>query len=517
MGATRATSLIAQVKRLQKLQAEALKRSGKGRRRERDPAEPCDPFFAKYRESPNDFARDLLGLSMWSRQRAVLNDLVSPEAPRISVRSGHKVGKSTLDVAAATWFAATRPRARVILTAPTDRQVKGVLWKEIRRVLTPSRCRVLGCSVPGKDPSTGLQWPDGREIFGVSTSQPENLAGFSSPEMLFIVDEASGYPGELFEAIEGNRAGGAGLLMTSNPTQTTGEFFESFNSKRALYTLHHISSAETPNVTGLEPPIPGLAGKPWVEEKRREWGVTSPQYQVRVEGNFPREASGAVIGFGLLEAAKDRWAVTEPGPRLHLGVDVARYGDDESCIVARRGYFVLPPLAVTGFDTQEVAGLVMNTVRALYNSWEAVPVVKVDANGVGAGVVDALKRFSDAGEIVLVEVNASERSDDEERYYNLRSQLHFGAKQFLQDGGTVPEDPHLETEMLAPRYTFDPRGRQRVESKDDIKKRLQRSPDRFDAYALAAYVPTTGRIVVPKTSTSNLPAYRMGTEDRGFG
>ncbi|MGF2076095.1 hypothetical protein, partial [Enterococcus casseliflavus] len=75
------------------------------------------------------------------------------------------------------------------------------------------------------------------------------------------------------------------------------------------------------------------------------------------------------------------------------------------------------------------------------------------------------------------EINSSEKADDEEAYPNLRSQLWFAAQLFLKEGGSLPENADLESQLLAPIYTFDAKGRRKVESKADIKLRIGESPD----------------------------------------
>jgi hypothetical protein len=277
-----------------------------------------------FRASAHDpvlYARNVLGLRVWSRQQELLEAVRDHD--RVSVRSGHKVSKSTSAAAVAWWWCSdpeTRPGARCILTSSGNRQVKSILWREVKKlwreaIVTPG-------PTPAEAPDTGVQWGDGREILGFTTKEPERMAGFSGANLLFILDEASGIPEAIFEAVEGNRAGGAKILLLSNPTQVSGEFYDSHHSKRSFYTTLHISSEDSPNVTG-EARIPGLAIPAWVEEKRQEWGVDSPLYQVRVRGNFPGQAADAVTGLTLVLDAIERWEDTEETGPLDLGVDVA--------------------------------------------------------------------------------------------------------------------------------------------------------------------------------------------------
>lgn len=422
------------------------------------------------------------------------------QCPRVAVRSGHKVGKSLAVAALALWWVSTRARARVVLTSPTGRQVEEILWREVRVLHARAKGRIGGeCA---KLPSTGCRWPDGREIIGFATDQPERFQGLSGDELLFIVDEASGVDESIFEALEGNRAGGAHVVLTGNPTQTSGTFYDAFGTKAEFWHRVHISSEETPNATGQGDPVPGLATAEWIAEKRLEWGEESPLYQVRVRGNFPGQAENAVIGVGLVTAAVERGRAAGPlttadGP-LQLGVDVARFGDDESAIAARRGKRVGAIRTHRGLDTVDVAGAVLAVVRDLAVPRERVRVC-VDEIGIGAGVLDQLRRQRTVrlatGEectLEVVGINVAESAPTDETYARLRDQVWFAVAGFLREGGALPTDPRLEAELVAPVYGFDTRGRYQVEPKAKTKERLGRSPDRADAVGLAVF--TAGRI-----------------------
>lgn len=457
----------------------------------------------RWHDNPVLYAREALGIEVWGRQADILRAVA--QHPRVAVRSGHKVGKSTSAVILALWWVTTRERARVIMTSSTGRQVRAILWKELRRVYAGSALPVGGTL--HKVPDAGLQYEDGREVVGFSTNEPEKMAGFSGPNILFILDEASGIPAEIFEAIEGNRAGGARLVMFSNPTQVVGEFYEAFHAKRHLYHCLRVSSAETPNARGDGPPIPGLATKSWLDEKREEWGEDSPIYAVRVEGEFPRTGTNNVVSIALIEQAVERWRSLKsedlddearyklPAPdddALHLGVDVGREGDDPSVICPRRGFEVLPLREFRGLDGPDLAGKVLETAIELRRPGERV-VVKVDVIGVGSSCYDALRRLvKEPGRewLEVVPINVSEAATvapkkGDPGFCNLRSQMWFGMADWLKAGGVLPEDGKLHGELAAPTYAFDLRGRRQVEGKRETKKRLGRSTDRADAFGLS--------------------------------
>jgi phage terminase large subunit len=416
----------------------------------------------------------------------------SPSHLFLCTKSFIPTHNSTSAAGIALWWVDCFPAGRVIITAPTGRQIRSIIWKEIRK-----RYRDAVWPIGGRLnqlPDLGLQFTDGREVVGFATDQPERMAGISGSQLLFLVDEASGVTQDIYEAIEGNRAGGAGagtkVILFSNPTQTSGEFFDAFHTKRAFWHCVHISSEEAARVRG----IPGLATPTFIEEKKAEWGVESPLYQVRVLGNFPAQATNSVVSLALVEAANERWRGLEPrasGP-LVLGVDPARFGDDKSVILPRRGLRVLRPRRVAKYDEQAVADEVLRTVRDLRDPDDGPAHVHVDGHGVGSGVVSILRAAAERREIILRDIRSADPSDMPDEYFNLRSQMAFGVAEWLRAGGAIPDDGMLASDLVTPTYGFDARGRRKVEKKDEIKKRLGRSPDDGDALALAVYMPPGG-------------------------
>lgn len=458
---------------------------------------------ARWHDDPVAYAREQLGVEPWGRQREILEAVA--HHPRVAVRSGHKIGKSNSAEILAHWWAETRPDGWVIQTSSSGRQVKAILWEEFVKLY--HRAKHKPGPVPAVDPGTGYRSSAGARVQGFATNEPERMAGFSGANLLFILDEASGIPEPIFEAIEGNRAGGARVVMFSNPTRTSGAFYEAFHNKRQFWHCIHVSSEESPNVTEGRVVVPGLAMAEWVAEKKLEWGVESPLYQVRVLGNFPQQGSSAVVALGLVEAAVERWkdpdAVLEDGP-LELGVDPARFGDDESVIAPRRGKRILELRAFTGLDGVQLAGRALEAIRELRRPKDPLPYVKVDSIGIGASCADQLRKFHQK-ELVLIEVNSSQAATDDDSH-RLRDQLWFGVADFLKEGGAIPPDDKLARDLLAPEYRFDTQGRRQVEAKAETKKRLLRSPDRADAVALAIHRATVTKLPRPKIE---LPKRRM--------
>ena len=447
------------------------------------PAAKADPVV---------YAEEVLGLRAWGRQAELLR--AGRDFPRVTVTSGHKTGKTRSLAILAWWFTSdpvARPEARVPMTSSSAGQLKRALWREVTALWRLAIARGYDLPEPALDPATGVRWPDGREIFGFSTKDAEKAAGVSGAWIKYLIDEASGVATTIFEAIEGNRAGGSNgstsTVLASNPTQQSGEFFESHHSKRGLYRPLSISSEDAAEST---PPIPGIATREWVAEKRREWGPdwrTSPIYAVRVLGRFPATATDAVMGLTMVLEAVARYSDAEPSGPLVIGLDVARFGDDETVAAPRRGKYVYPLLRLAPADGPETASHLLRALAdAGYLKGDAKPQVNVDANGIGVAVFDALAR---SDKVKAVAVNTSVASTSPDEYLNLRAELHFIGRDWLREGGALPDDAKLQAEMVAPKYRTDARGRIQVESKDDLKKRLPggRSPDACDAWLLSLY------------------------------
>lgn len=421
----------------------------------------------------------------------------------VACRSGHKVSKTCSAAILGMWWAAMHKEGRAILTSTSKEQLKSALWPEFRRLwrLGAERGYKIG-EEPALDPATGWRLGELRGVFSRTTDKAERVAGISGAEQLYIVDEASGYPDDLLEAMTGNLAGGGKMLLIGNPTQTSGTFYDAFHDKQHLWFTLHIRSTDTPNFHGGN--VPGLAGPTWLARMKEYWGEGTPLWDVRILGNFPRSAPDAVIPLMLSELARARYeagAFDEDKHRTELGVDVARGGNDSTVMLPRRGYTLGAIDELRGSDSDtgpKVGNRVMALVRgdadkpALRRGERERVKVKIDTIGVGASAYDSLRERHDAGEIELVGVNSSERADDEEQYFNLRSQLHFAVRDWLRDGGQLPDDKMLAGELVAAKFSFDNRGRYKVEPKDDIKSRIKRSPDRADALALAVYSPQTG-------------------------
>ena len=477
----------------------------------------------KYRDNPLGFFREVLGVEPWSKQIEIIEAIRIHD--RISVKSGHKVSKSHTASGIALWFYCSFDDARAILTSTTARQVDGILWRECRMMRARSglcveckkeneqRSALDQIQVPcvhsalidgtmGELARTGLKSKDFREIQGFTAREAEGVAGVSGRNLLYILDEASGIKEDIFTAVEGNRAGGAKILMFSNPTRTTGEFYESHTSKKRFYSCHTISSEETPNAMyGDDDPraIPGLAGRPWIEEKKEEWGEDSALYKVRVKGEFAELEQGKVFSIHDIAESEARWHDTVAEGRLFIGLDPAGSGPsgDEIAWSLRRGLKQIALITLRGLSEQAILMHTLGIIREHRNDKREIPVLLMDREGkIGAEVWGTFRAFvatQQESPFELYAIRASDKSHHNPIVYDrMRDGLAGNLVEWMMDGGAIIEDTKQSKELHAFEWIeLERTGRVKITPKKDIKKELGRSPDRYDALALCAWVPAS--------------------------
>jgi phage terminase large subunit len=472
---------------------------------------------------PVGFCRRILGFMPWSRQREILEAVA--EYMRVGCVSGHKVGKSTALAALALWFYCSYPGARVVITATTDNQVNGIIWREIRRLVRKARVAIPGGDKIALTAYTGLNdRSDFSEIRGYTAKEAEAIAGVSGEYILYLVDEASGVAPFIFQAIEGNRAGGnAWVFLISNPTRAEGEFYDAFHSKSrdadpvSGYFNIHIDSRESPNVTGewreldeydratdswklRTKPIPGLAVSSWVDEKRRDWGEDSALFKIRVAGSFAIAEEAKIFQAALLGEMQERWALTVAAGRLYIGVDPAGDGDggDESGFASRRGFKTIELRARAGLNEAGHIAEVEDMIAAAYGSERppVVPLVLVDSEGeVGWKVYVKMKEHAErTGRFEVARVRSSNKAIREPLIYDrIRDELYANARKWAREGGAIPENTKLEKDLHTPEYKSDIRGRLKATDKKELRKLLGRSPDVGDAWLLSVWEPLSAR------------------------
>lgn len=490
-----------------------------------------------YAQDPVKFMRDILGVDPWWQQRKILEAV--RDHPRVAVSSGHKVSKSHTAAGLALWWYCSGEDARAVMTSTTARQVDQILWRELRMMRARGgRCidcrrkdpEALLIPVPcehsaliegelGELARTGLKSSDFREIVGFTAREAEGVAGISGRRLLYILDEASGIGDDIYEAIEGNRAGGAKIVLFGNPTRNEGEFYEAFHSKVHLYVTFRVSSETTPNVVEGREIIPGLATREWVEEKKIEWGEDSPMYRVRVKGEFAIGEDAKIFSVHTISSAESRWEEAPEAGRLYLGLDPAGETGtgDETAVSARRGLKQLLLRTARGLADEGHLALILALIAELRVPRET-PVVVIDREGkIGSGLygklLSHLELHRDAPPFELVAVRASDRAIRQAHIYDrVRDELCANLSQWFRDGGAIVSDTKLAKELHAPEWKQGLNGKLKATPKDVLKKILGRSPDRMDALALSTWEPLS----LTDAASPGVSAAIQATDPRGY-
>ena len=434
---------------------------------------PFIKLMARYRDDPVAFAREVAGIEPDEWQVELLDAVAAPAIRRISVRSGHGVGKSTGVALAAVWHVLMRVPSKTVVTAPTSSQLFDACFAEMKNVakrLKPPFDNLLEL----KSDRIELKSHPESTFISCRTSraeQPEALAGVHSPSVLLIADEASGIPSSVFEAASGSMSGhSATTILTGNPTRNTGFFYDTHNRLRDDWYTMHVSCVDSPRVS-----------EDFVEDMKRRYGEDSPAYHVRVLGNFPPSEEDTVIPVSLIEHAMANDIKVHEDTIAIWGLDVARQGGDASVLCKRQGPVIHPLTVWRNLDLMQLTGAVKAEYDAMPPSKRPAEII-VDSNGFGAGVLDRLRELG----LPARGLNVSERAMAKDTYLNLRAELWFKMKMYLEGMDvSLPRDDALYAELAAPRYHFTSAGKLQVESKDSMKKRGVASPDRADAVALS--------------------------------
>ncbi len=277
----------------------------------------------------------------------------------------------------------------------------------------------------------------------------------------------------------------ARVVAVGNPDDP-GSHFATICKPGSGWHVKTISAFDTPAYTGEKVPeelLPLLVSPEWVEERKLRWGVTSPIYQSKVLGEFPDISDDTLILPKWIEAAQKR--TLERTRRPIIAADIARFGEDETVIMRREGGWIRVYRAHHKADTMTTAGHIAKAMRDIddeagKNDWVRAI---VDVPGVGGGVVDRLAEL----DLPVVPYNGGEAPIDKERFVNARAEDYWTLRERFEQGeiDIDPDDDKLAAQLGSIKWGIDSRGRIKIESKDDMRKRGLPSPDRADAMAIA--------------------------------
>ncbi len=425
------------------------------------------------------FAEEVLGvLTLTDDQKKVLLSIARHK--RTSVKSGHGVGKTMVMGIACLYFISVYDPAVVLTTAPTERQVKQLLWREIRH-----RHRMAVIPLDGKPLIMQMEISPIRYMLGLSTKDADQLQGFHNPNIFVVIDEANGYPIELYEPIESLLSGGEVIryAQIGNPILPAGPFFDSF-SDGDTNTIT-ISCLDHPNIVHKKNLIPGAVTWEWVERQRKLWGEDSAFWYARILGQFPRYAEDLVVNLAWAEAAEQEPIRHKIETKdLYLGLDVPEYGNDLASWYIGTKWAKKHTYRVQNKEPAEIIGITKQLIKRFQ-----VPQshVSVDGIGVGATVFSVLKEtYPKINRFVASQTAKDDKTFENkgtEAWWNIRNLLNFDGDDYENYSFNGKVD-RLKSDLCTRKYRTSSHGRIMLEPKIEYRKRMKRSPDDGDGMAI---------------------------------
>lgn len=456
-------------------------------------------------DNPLDYAISK-GWSLTDQQKDAMRACVT--APySVLLKSAHSVGKTFTLACIASWFYDLHDDALVLCTAPVFQQVKDLLFKELRR-LRPDDPNWL-------PRATRLQTSDRHAIIGFTANNPTSFQGRHSPHLCILFDEAAGIDLEFWERArsmaENNREGHL-FVAAFNPYDISSPVYAEENSGR--HTVLHLTALDHPNIIQRREVIPGAIAYQTIKDRvevecrlledneerakafsfdGKYWTTDNPLFEVQVLGKYPSRSINSVWSQNAIQLLEHE-IKGDPKHLVQIGVDLAMFGDDRTCIAVRKGYNCIHMETHHGWTLKQTAERVKDlcSKHQIPGQKDTQIPVMYDSCGVGAGFVDhagaGSRKFN------FVPVNSAMKSVYEGEYPNIRSELWIetatlGTDGSIALGGTVPPDMRKELiqDLLSPVYAMDNLGRRVVEAKKVTKQRLKRSPDLADAFNLCFY------------------------------
>ncbi len=419
--------------------------------------------------------------------QAIRDGLPISQAIQLATASGHGVGKSALVSWITIWALATMPDTRGVITANTETQLKTKTWAELGKwfniFIGREHFYLSATAIFSADPTHERTWRIDQVPW--SERNTEAFAGLHNQgrRILVIFDEASAIPDIIWETAEGaltDKDTEIIWCVFGNPTRSSGRFRECFPGGRdsRSWQSHQVDSRQI-----------SFTNKTFIQQMIDREGEDSDYVRIRIRGVFPRHGEQEFISNAVVEDAMRREAASYLHEPLVLGVDVARYGDNETVLYLRRGRDAqtIPPIRLRGVSVPGVAA----RVAALAQE-HRIDAIFVDGGGVGGGVVDCLRQLN----VACFDIQFGARPDEigwsqgpgGSKYANKRAEI-WGALRDWLAGAALPDDRDLKAQLIAPTYTLNLQGRILLESKEDMRRRGAESPDIADALALTFALP----------------------------
>jgi hypothetical protein len=386
---------------------------------------------------------------------------------REAVASGHGIGKTAETAFIVLWAMSTRAQLTGVVTANTMAQLSTKTWRELalwhKRMIHKHWFKWAATKFwHVKEPETWYV-----SAMPNTEHKSEAFAGLHGKYKLIIYDEASAIADKIWEVTEGAMTDPRSMwFVFGNPTKNTGRFKQCFTTDRARWSCMQIDSRACK-----------MTNKSELEEWIKAYGLDSDFVRIRILGQFPRAGAMQFISSEHVERAMlgetpyEAWCLIP----IVIGVDVARYGDDKSCIAIRQGRKLHEMRKFRELNTMQLAAQVVVAMK----DYAGAAAIFVDGIGVGAGVVDRLQMLGHP----VIEVNGGETAFEEIKYYNKTAEMWDRMRTWLVGADLPTLDNDLRLALTGREYYFDDKERIRLERKQDMKKRGLASPDEADALA----------------------------------
>lgn len=397
------------------------------------------------------------------------------EAIKIALASGHGIGKSALCSWVALWAVSTFPDTRGFITASSEAMLMTRFRAELRtwfrRFKAQNFFELTATSLISRDANHEQTWR--LDLLAWNQNRPEAFAGLHNAgrRILVIFDEASAIEAPIWETVEAVATDADAQviwLVCGNPLHPVGRFRDSFERYAHRWINKHVNSLEV-----------SFTNKPQLQRWMEDYGEDSDFVRTRVLGEFPRTASTQFIGPELVQEAMDRELIPSRTDPLVIGVDVARFGDDESVIFPRKGMDArtFKPLTFRNIPLDKLEDQVVAFCNAHH-----VTQILCDGTGVGGGLVDHLRRRG----YLVTDVQFGSKADqqiDGTRFANKRAEI-WGLMRNALRNLCLPNSQVLKEQLTGPEYTFSRTSDAiLLEPKDAMKRRGVPSPDLADALA----------------------------------
>jgi len=405
----------------------------------------------------------------------------------ISISSGHNCGKDAWVSWILAWFLTMFTRPKILCTAPTEDQLKKILWSEvikwqnyrnrkgeysntIRDWYTVQNDKIFNNRYGGKE---AFAIPRTASIAGNEEEQAETIAGFNERNKLVIVDEASGVPDAVFKPLEGGLGGECNFaIKIFNPTRNRGYAFKNhFGEDRKYWHCIRWDGEECE-----------IVSKKYIQNMEEKYGRSHNMFLIRVKGLPPKNDVMSAIPLDWVQDCVGLKFEDDDTYHTVMGIDCSYMGADEAVLCIRKGPIVYKIEALKKIDTHELTAWALSAV-----SQYEVRNVYIDVVGVGCGVYDNIKKVFKSSDQKVTPVNAQASASNKDEFYRLRDEMWWRLRERIEERTlSIPEDDDLIYQISTPRLGQQ-NGKKKIESKNDMKARKVSSPDRADALCLTFF------------------------------